>query len=126
MLPVLGAVLMLLPALWAPGDSAGPDTGRGGIYLFVVWGALILLALGLARGLAPALEEEEKAEGEGLMPAAEARAPTDAEAFVTAAAAFETATGAATGAALARARSAAALPEAAREAPDPKPPTRGR
>ncbi|MBD3788430.1 MAG: hypothetical protein IE922_15995, partial [Sphingomonadales bacterium] len=69
MLPVLGAVLMLLPALWAPGESAGPDTGRGGIYLFAVWGALILMALGLARGLAPALEEEEKAEGEGLMPA---------------------------------------------------------
>ncbi len=55
-LPLLGAVLLLLP-------GTGPRTGAGGIYLFLVWCGLILAAFGLARGLGPALEAEEEAVG---------------------------------------------------------------
>ncbi|MCE5974822.1 hypothetical protein LZA78_15140 [Sinirhodobacter sp. WL0062] len=62
MLPVLGMVLFLLPSLWLPGETPRPDTGRGGLYLFAVWAGLVVLAFGLARGLAPAMEEEERTE----------------------------------------------------------------
>ncbi|MDD8024025.1 MAG: hypothetical protein PHX82_13055 [Paracoccaceae bacterium] len=62
-LPLLGAVLILLPGLWGPADDPVPATGRGGLYLFAVWAGLVVAAYGLARGLEPALEEEEKAEG---------------------------------------------------------------
>ncbi|RLL65048.1 hypothetical protein [Paenirhodobacter hankyongi] len=63
-LPLLGAVLLLLPGLWHAEAGTGPRTGAGGIYLFLVWCGLILAAFGLARGLGPALEAEEEAVGE--------------------------------------------------------------
>ena len=63
LLPLLGLVLILLPMLWHPEDTAVPDTARGLIYLFAVWVFLILAAAALARGLAPALDAEEEAEG---------------------------------------------------------------
>lgn len=72
MLPVLGLILFLMPVLWSPAQTPEPDTGRSGIYLFAVWAGLIVLALALARGLAPALDEEERAEGSpegGALPA---------------------------------------------------------
>lgn len=53
LLPVLGAVLMLVPMLWEPGAGDARSTARDGIYLFVLWGALILAA----RLLAPRLDE---------------------------------------------------------------------
>ncbi|RWR49393.1 hypothetical protein EOW65_08930 [Sinirhodobacter ferrireducens] len=62
-LPLLGAVLLLLPGLWHSDGSDWPGTGAGGIYLFLVWSGLILAAFGLARGLGPALEAEEEAVG---------------------------------------------------------------
>lgn len=69
LLPLFGAVLVLLPALWQPGATPAPDTGRGGIYLFTVWLLLVLAAAALARGLAPALDAEDEAE-EGRQPEA--------------------------------------------------------
>ena len=63
LLPLAGLVLFLLPGLWHPGETPVPDTGRGMIYLFAVWLGLILAAAALARGLAPALDAEEEAEG---------------------------------------------------------------
>lgn len=63
LLPILGLVLLLLPALWQPADTPTPDTGRGLIYLFGVWAGLVVAAAGLAQGLAPALDAEEEAEG---------------------------------------------------------------
>lgn len=104
MLPLLGAVLFLLPALWSPAESPAPDTGRGGIYLFVVWAGLVAAALGLARGLAPALDEEDKAEGAPEILLASALDAGGAGAFASAAADLDAAIDAATGAALARAR----------------------
>ena len=59
LLPVLGVVLILLPALWVPAQTPAPDTGRGGIYLFAVWIALIVAAFAIARGLGPVLDAEE-------------------------------------------------------------------
>lgn len=52
MLPVLGMVLMLLPMLWAPAADGTRSTATDGIYLFVIWGALI----GAAALLAPRLD----------------------------------------------------------------------
>ncbi len=53
-LPVAGLVLMLMPMLWAPAGEAARSTARDGIYLFVLWGALILAA----RLLAPRLSDD--------------------------------------------------------------------
>jgi hypothetical protein len=48
-LPVLGLVLFLLPALWRqPGE---PNTAGEAVYLFAVWALLILAAALLARPL---------------------------------------------------------------------------
>jgi hypothetical protein len=51
MLPVLGAFLFLLPVLWKP-EVSGHSTAIEGVYLFVVWLVLILLAALFAPGLA--------------------------------------------------------------------------
>jgi hypothetical protein len=51
-LPVLGAILFLLPLLWEPQHTPLPDTAAGGTYLFAVWGLMILAAALLARRLA--------------------------------------------------------------------------
>jgi hypothetical protein len=48
MLPVVGMLLFLAPLLWS---VSGPGTGRGGIYLFVAWGGLIVASALLARAL---------------------------------------------------------------------------
>lgn len=49
LLPVVGLILVLLPILWRPAETAAPDTGFGGVYLFAVWLLLIVAALFLAR-----------------------------------------------------------------------------
>jgi hypothetical protein len=52
LLPVLGLVLCLLPIFWQPDVSGAPRmTAWDGIYLFVVWLALIVLAAVIARRL---------------------------------------------------------------------------
>lgn len=63
LLPLLGVVLLMLPALWQPAATPEPDTGRGTIYLFVVWCGLVVAALAFARALGPALDEDEDPEG---------------------------------------------------------------
>jgi hypothetical protein len=50
-LPFVGVVLVLLPLLWSPQSTPAPDTARGGVYLFAIWGALIVGTFILARGL---------------------------------------------------------------------------
>jgi hypothetical protein len=44
LLPVLGTFLFLLPILWSPGQTERQDTAPDGIYLFLVWGVLIVIA----------------------------------------------------------------------------------
>ena len=59
LLPVLGSFLFLLPILWAPARSFDRDTAPDGIFLFVAWGGLILLAFITARSLAaPGAEDD--------------------------------------------------------------------
>lgn len=63
LLPLFGIVLIALPALWRPSAEGVPEAARGLIYLFSVWAVLVGLAAALARGLAPAIDAEEEAEG---------------------------------------------------------------
>ncbi len=51
LLPLLGAFLFLLPVFWRPQETAAADTAPGGLYIFAVWGLLILVAAVLARVL---------------------------------------------------------------------------
>ncbi|MFN3972352.1 MAG: hypothetical protein ACK4GO_09975 [Gemmobacter sp.] len=51
LLPVAGAFLVLLPILWAPGNTQARDTAPDGIYLFVVWAVLVAAAAFLSRRL---------------------------------------------------------------------------
>jgi hypothetical protein len=51
MLPVAGGVLILVPVLWQPAVTPVADTARGWVYMFGVWGALILSAYLLSRRL---------------------------------------------------------------------------
>lgn len=65
LMPAFGLVLVLMPILWRPAESPEPDTARGLVYLFAVWLGLIVVAFGLARGLAPAtdaIEDQDTAE----------------------------------------------------------------
>ena len=62
LLPVAGAVLVLLPILWRPAATPEPDTARGAVYLFAVWGGLIVLSLLLSRRL---MRGEEPGRGDG-------------------------------------------------------------
>lgn len=60
MLPVAGLILMMLPLLHAGGETA--RTSRVGLYIFAVWVGLMLVALGLSRGLRdPKDRAEERA-----------------------------------------------------------------
>ncbi|WP_099823362.1 hypothetical protein [Oceaniglobus indicus] len=49
LLPVVGAVLFLLPMLWFV--SGGTRTAVGGLYLFAIWTGLIVIAAILSRVL---------------------------------------------------------------------------
>jgi hypothetical protein len=51
LLPFVGAFLFLLPVLWGPARGAPRDTAQDGIYLFVTWAALIVLAALISRSL---------------------------------------------------------------------------
>jgi len=50
LLPVIGAMLFLIPIL-AAGSGDGATTARGGIYVFVVWAGLIVVTATLSRPL---------------------------------------------------------------------------
>ncbi len=51
LLPLLGVVLFLLPLLWTPAEAPESATARQGLYVFVVWLALVVAAFLLARRL---------------------------------------------------------------------------
>lgn len=52
MLPVLGALLWLVPLLWPSDTRGGVSTSEAIIFIFVVWAGLVLAAALLARALA--------------------------------------------------------------------------
>jgi hypothetical protein len=51
LLPLLGAFLFLLPVLWSPESGQGRATAADAVYLFAVWGGLVVTAALLARRL---------------------------------------------------------------------------
>lgn len=51
LLPVLGAVLFILPVLWAPRPGEVRSLANDGLYVFAAWGLLILGARLLVRAL---------------------------------------------------------------------------
>lgn len=63
-LPFAGAVLLVMPLLWAdPGPGAEPrGTATDAVYLFVAWFVLVLCAAGLSAGLKRVLERGEDEE----------------------------------------------------------------
>ena len=63
LLPLVGAVLFVLPLLWAPGDAPERATAHDTIYLFAVWFGLIVAAVALARRLAPVAEGDRDTGG---------------------------------------------------------------
>ncbi len=66
LLPLLGGLLLLAPVLWIPAATHRTlNTSAWAVYLFLVWIALIMASAALARGLRPAMSEEEAALGAG-------------------------------------------------------------
>ncbi len=61
-LPFLGIFLFALPRLWGAEAGPGEETAREGLYLFTVWGGLIVAAALLGRWLAPSLDARTDAE----------------------------------------------------------------
>lgn len=61
LLPVLGAFLVGLPILWGPAETTARDTAPDGVYLFLVWLGLVIMAAVLAPGLRsdPDLDPDE-------------------------------------------------------------------
>lgn len=59
LLPIFGGFLVLLPILWTQTDVQTGGTARSGIYLFVVWAALVAVAAWLAPRLAVAAERDD-------------------------------------------------------------------
>ncbi|KRO86384.1 MAG: hypothetical protein ABR89_03450 [Rhodobacter sp. BACL10 MAG-120910-bin24] len=52
LLPIFGAVLLLLPLLWVhQGAPERSNTATNWVYLFIIWSFLILAAAGLAKPL---------------------------------------------------------------------------
>lgn len=58
LLPIFGGLMFCVPILWAPATAPEAETGRGTLYLFGVWAALIIAAFVLSRKLPR--EEPEK------------------------------------------------------------------
>lgn len=58
-LPIAGLIAVLLPALWtrapgAAGDAPALNTAQEAVYLFVLWGVLVVFAALLTRALTAA------------------------------------------------------------------------
>ena len=66
-LPVVGAVLMMLPLLWPQSGDEVPPTSAAMYYIFGGWALLVVAAFLLARGLDPtepdAAGEDDPARG---------------------------------------------------------------
>ena len=65
-IPVLGAVVFMLPLLWTGRDSAGGDTGTAGLWLFLGWFILIVITAALSRRLR-SLETEGDRSSDGSL-----------------------------------------------------------
>lgn len=59
LLPFVATFLFLLPILWAPAQSFRRDTAPDGIYLFVAWGGVLVLAFLIARSLAKPSDDSD-------------------------------------------------------------------
>lgn len=73
LLPVAGFLLILLPVLWA--RSGGDGIAGEAIYLFLLWGALVLAAAALAGPLRRALSLDDTASDERALPLETDRQP---------------------------------------------------
>jgi hypothetical protein len=67
LLPVVGAVLFLVPLLWEAGaPGAAGALAQRAVYIFAVWFALVAAAAALSRALEPEdLDSSERGGGEG-------------------------------------------------------------
>lgn len=65
LLPFLGVFLFAVPRLWRSDAASGAATAGEGLYLFAVWGGLIVAAAVLSRGLAGSLDAADTDEGGG-------------------------------------------------------------
>lgn len=68
-IPVLGLVLFLLPLVWPASPQDGVPLAFRGLYLFVVWGALVLVTLLVSHRLQarmPRPDGRSEAEADGL------------------------------------------------------------
>jgi len=68
LLPVVGAFLFFLPVLWAGTDAPGAETAREAVYIFTVWGLLIVAAFFLSRRLVQTVEGADPATPDAAMP----------------------------------------------------------
>ncbi len=62
-LPVVGLVLILLPALWSRGG--GTNVAAEAVYLFVLWGVLVVVAAILSRSLRASSGRDRRAGANG-------------------------------------------------------------
>ncbi|MCP3971616.1 MAG: hypothetical protein GY717_15125 [Rhodobacteraceae bacterium] len=53
LLPILGALLFLVPIFWTGNAEAPATTARGVIYVFAIWAGLIVVSARLSRWLTP-------------------------------------------------------------------------
>ena len=53
MLPVLGAVLWMVPVMWPRGQAAGQGNAGALVYVFGVWALLVILGAVMAGRLRP-------------------------------------------------------------------------
>lgn len=51
LLPVIGGVLVTIPALWSPPATDGRSLATDGVYFFLIWALVIAVAAGFAPGL---------------------------------------------------------------------------
>ena len=65
LLPVVGAILLLIPLLWTPSAQEGGVSNSGALlYIFGIWTALVLGAFLLSRVLHTDKEAREEEEGD--------------------------------------------------------------
>ncbi|WP_324753626.1 hypothetical protein [Roseovarius sp. Pro17] len=69
LLPILGALLFVLPLLWLGAGGAAPRTSHVMIYIFAVWAVLVILSAAITRNLRAvpeARDDDDDADGEDV------------------------------------------------------------
>lgn len=62
LLPILGALLFLVPLLWPAGPGGPVATARGFVFVFAVWAGLIVVSAVLSRYLSqPVIDPQGEA-----------------------------------------------------------------